>query len=68
MPDDTFPRAVDPATFPGAFAYACPDCGQATLTRFPCDPCARRAREPQGVASRLFEPAPEQLAGQLTFT
>lgn len=67
MPDDMFPRAVDAATFPGAFTYACPECGQVTLTRDPCASCAPVAAA-QRVPSRLFEPAPLVLVGQLHFT
>jgi hypothetical protein len=31
-----------------------------------CPSCKAKAREPQGEAMRLFSPAPNQLAGQLT--
>jgi hypothetical protein len=43
---------------------ACPQCGQ--LGRVDaCDPCRRLERRSQGEAVRLFEPAPNQMPGQL---
>jgi hypothetical protein len=45
---------------------ACPSCGQLGRDTV-CDSCRTTAREPQGEAVRLFEPAPTQLDGQLAF-
>jgi hypothetical protein len=52
-----------------AFASPCFRCGQVKPDPRPyglCDPCKSAEREPQGEAMRLFSPAPNQLAGQLT--
>jgi NMD protein affecting ribosome stability and mRNA decay len=45
----------------------CVSCGQLTLTSADplCDRCYEAAREPQGAAVRLFEPAPAHMPGQL---
>lgn len=72
MSDHIHPRNVDPSTFPGAFADACPECGQTVVATDAgigrCGPCVTRSRAPQGTAMRMFEPAPTQLAGRLGLT
>lgn len=59
----------------------CERCGQSCITIHPdgwsvpmlstgaivCEPCQQREREPQGETVRLFEPAPTQLEGQMSF-
>jgi hypothetical protein len=48
---------------------SCARCRQQGITRREpnvCDTCRDRDREPQGEAVRLFQPAPEQLPGQLS--
>lgn len=53
----------------------CAPCGQVTLVSershmlaaFVCESCQSADREPQGEAVRLFEPAPTQITGQLSF-
>lgn len=32
-----------------------------------CEPCRKIEREPQGESVKLFEPAPNQMPGQLAF-
>lgn len=44
---------------------SCGTCGQLQVTAGACDACQTLEREPQGDAVKLFEPAPEQMPGQL---
>jgi hypothetical protein len=46
----------------------CVRCGQTVITRADvprCETCQRLERQPQGEATRLFTPAPNQIPGQL---
>jgi hypothetical protein len=47
---------------------SCPRCGQSVIGHSDsvCMKCRAVDREPQGETVRLFEPAPNQLPGQLT--
>jgi hypothetical protein len=46
----------------------CASCGQLTASASGvCNACKATERAPQGQAVRLFEPAPNQLTGQLSF-
>ena len=49
---------------------ACARCGQTVITRADvpmCATCKAIAARPQGETVRLFEPAPTQLEGQMSF-
>lgn len=53
-----------------AFSASCYECGQVKADPRPfgaCPACLEAQRLPQGQAVRLFEPAPTQLEGQMTF-
>jgi hypothetical protein len=48
--------------------HPCVRCGQTVITRDDvprCETCKRLERAPQGEATRLFTPAPNQIPGQL---
>lgn len=46
-------------------ADICEGCGQLLVPGAECPTCSTPARESAQPQARLFEPAPEQLAGQL---
>jgi hypothetical protein len=70
QPSKYLPLVVTSETIPDQpISRTCVKCGQLTLTSADplCDQCYESARQPQGETVRLFEPAPAQLQGELTF-
>jgi hypothetical protein len=65
---DHEPVRAEPVTRPGNDFRECVRCGQTVITRDDvprCETCQRLERQPQGEATRLFTPAPNQIPGQL---